>query len=163
MTDTFTRLIDTSSESEYVDYLRVGSDDVQEIHARCVCVYPDFDVSIEEFTAAIIRAVDKYLVRLAKPDQLPGVSEIRKFISELQCVDLYLTIGCARGDEQAWRRFDGDYRSLIERLARQLVGRGMDANEVIDSVYVELYGTEAVNGVRQSKFRTYTGRGTLRG
>jgi RNA polymerase sigma factor (sigma-70 family) len=39
----------------------------------------------------------------------------------------------------------------------------MDANEVIDSVYVELYGTKIVDGVRQSKFRTYTGRGTLRG
>jgi RNA polymerase sigma factor (sigma-70 family) len=39
----------------------------------------------------------------------------------------------------------------------------MDANEVIDSVYVDLYGTKMVEGVRQSKFRTYTGRGTLRG
>jgi RNA polymerase sigma factor, sigma-70 family len=163
LTDKFTRLINTSSEPEYVDNLRTGSDDVQQIHARCAGVYPDFDVSIEEFTAAIIRAVDKYLVHLAKPDQLPDVSEIRKFISELQCGDLYLTLGCARGNEQAWRRFDGDYRSLIERLARQLVGRGMDANEVIDSVYVELYGMEATDGVRQSKFRTYTGRGTLRG
>jgi RNA polymerase sigma factor (sigma-70 family) len=39
----------------------------------------------------------------------------------------------------------------------------MDANEVIDSVYLDLYGTKTVEGVRQSKFRTYTGRGSLRG
>ena len=48
-------------------------------------------------------------------------------------------------------------------------GRGIwsasdaDADEVIDAVYVELFGTRVVEGVRQSKFRTYTGRGSLRG
>ena len=163
MNDKFTRFINALSEPEYFDNLIAGGADVEEIHARCAGVYPDFEVPIEEFRAAIIRGVDKYLVHLAKPDQVPSVGAIRKFISELQCHDLYLTLGCARGDEQAWWRFDADYSSLIERLAHQVARRGMDANEVIDSVYVELYGTKVTDGVRQSKFRTYTGRGTLRG
>src|SRR6266850_2581767 len=124
---------------------------------------PEFDLSCEEFKKAVIGAVDKYLVGFAKEGEIPTAQEIRKFISELQDLDLYLTLACARGDEQAWWQFDRQYRSFTERLAHQLVGRGMDANEVIDSVYVELYGTKAVDGVRQSKFRTYTGRGTLRG
>jgi DNA-directed RNA polymerase specialized sigma24 family protein len=59
--------------------------------------------------------------------------------------------------------FDRQYRSFIERLARHLVGSRLDPDEVIDSVCAELFGTRIVDGVRQSKFRTYTGRSTLRG
>jgi RNA polymerase sigma factor (sigma-70 family) len=33
----------------------------------------------------------------------------------------------------------------------------------MDAVYVELFGTKVTDGIRQSKFRTYTGRGSLRG
>jgi DNA-directed RNA polymerase specialized sigma24 family protein len=39
----------------------------------------------------------------------------------------------------------------------------IDAQEVIDSVYVELYGTRVVDGARVSKFATYSGRGSIRG
>ena len=35
--------------------------------------------------------------------------------------------------------------------------------EVVDTVYVELYGTRVVDGERVSKFATYSGRGSLRG
>jgi RNA polymerase sigma-70 factor len=163
LTDYRTRFVDTSSASQYLHNLTVGTADLDVIYARCAEAYPEFDLSREEFKEAVIGAVDKYLVGFAKEGEIPTAQEIRKFISELQDLDLYLTLACARGDEQAWWQFDRQYRSFIERLAHQLVGRGMDANEVIDSVYVELYGTKAVDGVRQSKFRTYTGRGTLRG
>ncbi len=163
LTDYRTRFADTSCASEYLHNLTVGTADLDAIYARCAEAYPEVDLSREEFKEAVIGAVDKYLVGFAKEGEIPTAQEIRKFISELQDLDLYLTLACARGDEQAWWQFDRQYRSFIERLAHQLVGRGMDANEVIDSVYVELYGTKAVNGVRQSKFRTYTGRGTLRG
>ncbi len=163
MTDYRTRFVDTSCESQYLQNLTAGTADLDAIYARCAEVYSEFDLSREEFKKAVIGAVDKYLVGFAKAGEIPTAQEIRKFISELQDLDLYLTLACARGDEQAWWQFDRQYRSFIERLAHQLVGRGMDANEVIDSVYVDLYGTKEVDGVRQSKFRTYTGRGTLRG
>ena len=163
LTDYRTRFVDTSRESHYLQNLTAGAADLDAIYARCAEAYPEVDLSREEFKEAVIGAVDKYLAGFAKEGEIPTAQEIRKFISELQDLDLYLTLACARGDEQAWWRFDRQYRSFIERLAHQLVGRGMDANEVIDSVYVELYGTKAVDGVRQSKFRTYTGRGTLRG
>jgi DNA-directed RNA polymerase specialized sigma24 family protein len=77
--------------------------------------------------------------------------------------DLYLASACARGDEDAWWEFDRQHRSFIERWTRHLVRSDTDADEVFEAVYVELFGTKVVDGERQSKFRTYTGRGTLRG
>ncbi len=163
MTDNRTPPVSTSSQSEYFANLRTGTADLDAIYARCAEAYQNFDLSREDFREAVIGAVEKYLLGFANEGAIPTVEEIRKFISDLQVLDLYLTLACGRGNEQAWCQFDRQYRSFIERLAHQLVGRGLDANEVIDSVYVELYGTKTVDGVRQSKFRTYTGRGTLRG
>jgi RNA polymerase sigma factor (sigma-70 family) len=136
--------------------------DLDAIYSRCAEAYPDVTLSKDDLKQGIVRAVIKYLVGHGGENK-PSVEDVRKFVSELQDLDLFLTLACARGCEQAWWQFDRQYRSFIERLAHQLVGRGMDANEVIDSVYVDLYGTKMVEGVRQSKFRTYTGRGTLRG
>jgi RNA polymerase sigma-70 factor len=88
---------------------------------------------------------------------------LRQFIGELQASDLYLALSCARGNEHAWWDFDREYRQYIERIARHLSSAANEAEEVMDSVYVELYGTRVVEGVRLSKFATYTGRGSLRG
>ncbi len=108
-------------------------------------------------------AVDKYLVNFGKKGQVPSAHEIRQFVGELQNLDLYLALACARGNEQAWWEFDRKYRPFIERLARHVVGGSVDADEVIDFVYAELFGTRIAGGARQSRFKTYTGRGTLRG
>ena len=51
----------------------------------------------------------------------------------------------------------------MERVARHLAKTDFDAQEVIDAVYGELYGTKVVDGERVSKFATYSGRGSLRG
>src|SRR5262249_21361324 len=69
----------------------------------------------------------------------------------------------AAGNEHAWWEFDRTYRPYIDRVARHLVGNRVAADEAIDFVYAELFGTTTAGGARQSKFRTYTGRGTLRG
>jgi DNA-directed RNA polymerase specialized sigma24 family protein len=39
----------------------------------------------------------------------------------------------------------------------------MDATDIVDAVYEQLYGTRIVDGERVSKFATYSGRGSLRG
>jgi RNA polymerase sigma-70 factor len=163
LTDNRTRSATTLSESTVLYNLTAQAVDLDDIYERCAAEYQGFDLPREDFKEAIVKAVEKYLVGFAKEGEMPTANEIRQFTSELQDQDLFLTLACKRGCEQAWWHFDRTYRSFIERLARQVVGRGMDANEVIDSVYVELYGTKTVEGVRQSKFRTYTGRGTLRG
>jgi len=163
LTDKRTHHVNTLSHPESINKLTAEAVDLDEIYQRCAESFPGVVLPSEDFGEAIGRAVVKYLVGTDEEFGSPSSDEIRVFVGELQVLDLFLTLACARGCEQAWWQFDKTYRSFIERLARQLVSRGMDSSEVIDSVYVELYGTKIVNGVRQSKFRTYTGRGTLRG
>jgi RNA polymerase sigma-70 factor (ECF subfamily) len=136
--------------------------DIDALHARCVEVAPNYDVDPETFRAAVRTAIDKYLVN-EQEGSAPAPAEVRAFIGELQINDLYLALACAQGNEHAWWEFDQGYRRYIERIARHLSSAETDAEEVTDSVYVELYGTRVVNDVRLSKFATYTGRGTLKG
>ncbi len=136
--------------------------DIDALHAACAGVAPNYGVSPETFRVAVRAAIDKYLVD-QQNGNAPTPQEVRQFISELQINDLYLALACAQGGEHAWWEFDQGYRRYIERVARHLASAETDAEEVIDSVYVELYGTRVVNDVRQSKFATYTGRGTLKG
>ncbi len=136
--------------------------DINALYERCAQAAPNYNISLEEFQTAIRTAIDKYLVDRTNGNA-PAPEAVRQFIGELQTSDLYLAQACARGNEHAWWEFDQGYRRYIERIARHLSSVETDAEEVIDSVYVELYGTRLVEGVRQSKFATYTGRGTLRG
>lgn len=136
--------------------------DIDALYARCNEAAPNYGILPEDFRLAVRGAIDKYLVDHAN-GSAPSPDQIRQFLGELQVMDLYLALACARGNEHAWWEFDQNYRRYIERIARHLASVEMDAEEVIDSVYVELYGTRVVGDVRQSKFATYTGRGTLRG
>ena len=136
--------------------------DIGALYERCAQAAPNYNISLEDFQAAVRTAIDKYLVDRTNGNA-PAPEAVRQFINELQTGDLYLAQACARGNEHAWWEFDQNYRRYIERIARHLSSVETDAEEVIDSVYVELYGTRLVEGVRQSKFATYTGRGTLRG
>jgi RNA polymerase sigma-70 factor len=155
-------LVTTASAAEYLRALNACADDLDELYARCAAAHPGFTVPPTDFKQAVSGAVDKYLIGLGNVG-VPTAQQVRQFIGELQGPELYLALACARGDEHAWWQFDRQYRPFIERIALHLAGRGMDANEVIDSVYVELFGTKTTADERQSKFRTYTGRGTLRG
>jgi RNA polymerase sigma-70 factor, ECF subfamily len=136
--------------------------DIDAIYARCAESAPGYGISPETFRAAVRTAIEKYLVN-HENGNAPSPAQIRQFMGELQINDLYLALACARGSDDAWVEFDQSYRRYIERIAHHLASAETDAEEVIDSVYVELYGTRVVNDVRQSKFATYTGRGTLRG
>jgi len=161
--DNRTRLITSSSREEYLDNLTACAADFEAVYARCAQTYPDFCLSETDFREALVRAVDKYMLGSAARHETPSIAEIRQFIGALQDLDLYLTLACALGNEPAWWQFDLQYRAFIERAARHLAGSGTDADEVIESVYIDLFGTRIEGGVRQSKFRTYTGRGSLRG
>lgn len=138
------------------------SADIEALYARCAEAAPAYGVSLADFTAAVMMAINKYLIDPTNASAL-SADKVREFLGELQASDLYLALACARGNEPAWWEFDQGYRHYIERIARHLASAENEAEEVIDSVYVELYGTRMVEGVRQSKFATYTGRGTLRG
>ena len=153
----------TNRAAKSFDLVAGCADQLDLIYGRCAEAHPDFGVTPADFTAAVAGAAEKYVVGFGEPDRRVTPRDIRKFIDELQTLDLYLALACARGSESAWWEFDRRYRSFIERLARHLQSTRADADEVIDHVYAELFGTKVVEGVRQSKFRTYTGRGTLQG
>jgi len=157
------RPVGTSSQTEHLDLIDSCAADLDDMYDRCAETYPGFGVSNSQFREAVLGAIDKYLFSLAQRRAKPTPNEISQFIRELRNLDLYLSLACAHGNEQAWWLFDRQYRSFIERIARHLARNGMDADEVIESVYIELFGTRIVGEERQSKFRTYTGRGTLRG
>lgn len=123
---------------------------------------PNYGLSLADFKTGLRMAIDKYLFDHAN-GAAPSVEQVRDFLDELRTADLYLALACANGNEHAWWDFDQGYRGYIERIARHLASAETHAEEVIDFVYVELYGTRVVADVRQSKFATYTGRGTLRG
>lgn len=133
---------------------------VNELFARCEENAPNFSVTAERFRAS----VNKSLLRFAEALPAPPVSEeTLEFLNLLQANDLFMALACADGNERAWWEFDQQYRGYLERLARHLAKTDVDAQEVVDCVYVELYGTRFVDGQRVSKFATYSGRGSLRG
>jgi RNA polymerase sigma-70 factor len=132
---------------------------VNELFARCVANAPNIAVPEARFKASI----NKSLTRLATAsNESVTDEEVKEFLGLLQADDLFLALGCAEGNERAWWEFDHQYRAYIERLARQLAKTDVDAQDVVDCVYVELYGTKFVDGERVSKFATYSGRGSLK-
>ena len=137
------------------------ADLVAALYERCVENAPNFGVEFETFQNTLAKAARKYLFT---PEAAPPTNdEIRQFLNDLQTNDLFMALGCAAGNERAWWEFDQQHRGYLERVARHLASSDVNADEVVDTVYVELYGTRIVDGVRMSKFATYTGRGSIRG
>jgi RNA polymerase sigma-70 factor len=133
---------------------------IQSLYTRCAETSPNFGVTLETFERALAKAVRKYLFA---DEATPTAAEVEQFLNELNLNDLFMAIACSNGSERAWWEFDQHHRTYLERVARHLASSEMNASEVVDSVYVELYGTKIVDGVRQSKFASYTGKGSLRG
>ena len=148
------------SEPPHEEFLTQYEARVDELFDGCVQNAPNFGVTKDRFRAS----VNKSLLRFAKASPTPPTrEETSEFLSLLQVDDLFIALACADGNERAWWEFDQQYRGYLERLSRHLAKTDIDAQDVIDCVYVELYGTKFVDGERVSKFATYSGRGSLRG
>ncbi len=134
---------------------------MDEIYARCAENAPNYGILAEHLKTSLCRTIRRFI----ENNQLGiiKVEEVKDFLRQIQAEDLFLALACANGNERAWWEFDQQHRSYMERVARHLARTEIDAQEVIDSVYVELYGTRMVDGERVSKFATYSGRGSLRG
>lgn len=134
---------------------------IKEIYAACRETAPNFGVKYDRFRDSLRKTAGKYL--LTHSSVKPTASDVKTFLQAIQANDLFMALACADGSERAWWEFDQNHRSYLERVARHLAGSEADAQEVVDTVYVELYGTRVVNGERVSKFASFSGRGTLRG
>jgi RNA polymerase sigma-70 factor len=133
---------------------------MEEIFNRCAENAPNFGVRLDCFKESLQKTARKYL--LNSPETV-STEELNDFLRQIQADDLFLALACSNGSERAWWEFDQNHRSYLERVARHLASTDIDAQEVVDTVYVELYGTRVVDGERVSKFSTYSGRGSLRG
>ena len=134
---------------------------MRQLHAECVENAPNLGVEFESFSASLSKSLKKYL--LSGRDELPSKDEADKFLESIKKEDLFLALGCANGNERAWWEFDQQHRAYLERISRHLASSDLNAQEVVDQVYVELYGTRVVDGERVSKFATYSGKGSIRG
>lgn len=135
---------------------------MEEIFHRCTENAPNFGVHLECFKESLQKTARKFLLNSLEPENV-STEELNDFLRQIQADDLFLALACSNGSERAWWEFDHQHRSYLERVARHLASTDIDAQEVVDTVYVELYGTRVVDGERVSKFSTYSGRGSLRG
>ena len=141
--------------------LKESGSRITAIYARCNAEQPNFGVSEECFSTSVQRTIAKYVIGASSETVTPA--QLNEFLDQIQAEDLFMSLACANGNERAWWEFDQQHRGYMERVARHLAKTDADAQEVIDTVYVELYGTRVVDGERISKFSTYSGRGSLRG
>ncbi|REJ75731.1 MAG: hypothetical protein DWQ47_09725 [Acidobacteria bacterium] len=151
----------TTFEEKLQELIEQCRETIESVYSECNANAPNFGVSQEDFTGSISGSVSRFLCR--GEEDLPSVSEVREFIESIKSDDLFLAIACAHGNERAWWEFDHQHRGYLERISRHLASTDLSAQEVIDHVYVELYGTRVVDGVRMSKFATYSGKGSIRG
>lgn len=142
------------------DLLIASEPQIDELFDRCSKNAPNFGVSADCFRKSVKAALGKYVS--SESETAVTSEDVRQFVSQLQADDLFMAIACANGNERAWWEFDQQHRYYLERVARHLAKTDVDAQDVIDTVYVELYGTRVVDGARVSKFSTYSGRGSLR-
>ncbi len=143
------------------DLIKDCSSLMDEMFTRCNETAPNFGVRLDCFKKSLHKTLQKF-VSAALPEE-PKSEEVKDFLRQIQADDLFMALACSAGSERAWWEFDQQHRSYLERVARHLAKTEIDAQEVIDTVYVELYGTRVVDGERVSKFATYSGRGSLRG
>jgi RNA polymerase sigma-70 factor (ECF subfamily) len=87
-------------------------------------------------------------------------TDLHRYLAGLHLEDLALACACAAGDERAWEHFVREYRPVLYRAADALAPGG-GARELADSLYADLYGTQARDGERRSLFRYFHGRSSL--
>jgi len=94
---------------------------------------------------------------------LADTAGVVEFLAHLKAGELCLVIACERGDEAAWRDFETGYRYVMNMAARALTKDEAEAEDLVQSIFGELYGVRTDDERRGSKFAHYSGRGSLGG
>ena len=135
-----------------------GADIAPALYARSGAAA--YGVSAEQFAAILDEILRKYL-----PQTSARASAEQKadFCAGLRLEELALACACAAGNERAWQDFISRYRQKLHSMALHITRDGAHAAELADSLFADLYGVNARDGVRSSKLASYTGRGSLEG
>lgn len=148
--------------AQHAELIAASDAVMSEIYAKCYENAPNFGVSEESFKNSLRKTGGRFLKANSENAEV-SADELHEFLRGLQADDLFMALACSQGNERAWWEFDQQHRNYLERVARHLASSELNAQEVVDTVYVELYGTRVVDGERISKFATYSGRGSIRG
>jgi RNA polymerase sigma-70 factor (ECF subfamily) len=115
-----------------------------------------YSISVEQLAAILEEIQHKYCPEASS-------SEALQFCTGLRLEELVLARACAAGDERAWEAFINRYRQKLHGMALHITRDGAHAADLADSLFADLYGMGARDGVRHSKLIFYTGRGSLEG
>jgi RNA polymerase sigma-70 factor, ECF subfamily len=118
-----------------------------------------YALDAEQFTAILDEIVLKYLLQNADASS----EQTAEFCAALRLEELALARACAAGNERAWQDFISRFRQKLHSMALHITRDGAHAAELADSLFADLYGVNARDGVRKSKLVFYTGRGSLEG
>jgi len=127
-----------------------------------------YGVSAEQFAAILDEILRKYLPHHLAQDSASNsahasAEQKADFCAGLRLEELALARACAAGNERAWQDFISRYRQKLRSMALHITRDGAHAAELADSLFADLYGVNARDGVRSSKLLSYTGRGSLEG
>jgi RNA polymerase sigma-70 factor, ECF subfamily len=136
------------------------------LHARSGAAA--YGVSIEQFAAILDEILRKHLHQNSIYNSVHNPAHATDeqkadFCSGLHLEELALARACAAGNERAWHDFISRYRQKLHSMALHITRDAAHAAELADSLFADLYGVNARNGVRNSKLVFYTGRGSLEG
>jgi RNA polymerase sigma-70 factor (ECF subfamily) len=119
-----------------------------------------YGVSAEQFAAILDEVFRKCLSQGPAP---ASIEQKTDFCAALRLEELALARACAAGNERAWQDFISRYRQKLHSMALHITRDSAHAAELADSLFADLYGVNAREGVRSSKLVSYTGRGSLEG
>ena len=127
-----------------------------------------YGVSAGQFAAILEEILRKYLSQNSTQISAANSSHVSAeqktaFCDALRLEELALARACAAGNERAWQDFINRYRQKLHSMALHITRDGAHAAELADSLFADLYGVNARDGVRRSKLVFYTGRGSLEG
>ncbi len=109
----------------------------------------------------ITAAAEKYLLR---DDPNASASDINSFIDGMQADDLCLIIACEKNDERAWSELVERFTPAVRSAARSASSNEDAAEDLVQSIWAELYGLRiGKDGRPSSKLAYYSGRGSLAG
>lgn len=116
-----------------------------------------YSMSLPDFTKVLADVVEAQV-----PPEEPSAT-IREFLESLRVEELALARACAAGTESAWDVFLTRYREGLYSAALSIAHDDAVAHDLADSLYADLFGTEAPEGRRVSKLNSYSGMGSLQG
>jgi RNA polymerase sigma-70 factor (ECF subfamily) len=122
-----------------------------------------YGITAARFAEILDEILRKHLSTTSPSNTPPSTGQQAEFCAALRLEELALARACAAGNERAWQDFITRYRQKLHQMALHLTRDGAHAAELADSLFADLYGVNARDGVRHSKLVFYTGRGSLEG